>query len=147
MMSARFDSFGNRPPRLRPELLDQREDVAVVLGQQLLQMLRAVGLHPFLRLRDRAHAGEVLVNLVVQFLPVGHDHERPVAGHLAQHLLGEEHHRVALAAALRMPEHAQPPLVLLQAASTAAMALFTPRYWWFLATTFLMLPGLFLEHA
>jgi hypothetical protein len=57
-------------------------------------------------------AGEVLVDLVVQVLAVGDDHEGPVAGQLAQHLLGEEDHRVALAAALGVPEDAQLALVL-----------------------------------
>ena len=56
--------------------------------------------------------GEVLVDLPVQFLPVGDDHKGPVARHLAQHLLGEEHHRDALAAALGVPEHAQLALPL-----------------------------------
>ena len=56
----------------------------------------------------------VLVDLVVQLLPVRDDQKGPVAGQLAQHLLGEEDHRVAFAAALGMPEDAQPALVLLE---------------------------------
>ena len=52
---------------------------------------------------------EGLGDLVVQLHPVGHDHERPVPRHLAQHLLREEHHRKALATALRLPEHAAAP--------------------------------------
>ena len=50
----------------------------------------------------------MLVDLVVQILAVGHQQEGEVARHLAAHLLGEERHRVGLAAALRVPEHAQP---------------------------------------
>ena len=75
-----------------PKLLDQREYVPVILREQLLQVLRAVGSHAFFRLRDRANAGEVLVKLIVQFVAVGDAHERPVARNLPQHLLREEHH-------------------------------------------------------
>jgi len=56
-----------------------------------------------------AQAGMVLEglgDLVVQLHAVGHHYEGPVALHPAQHLLGEEHHREALAAALGLPEHA-----------------------------------------
>ena len=54
----------------------------------------------------RAGGLEPLGNLVVQLHAVGHDHERLVARHLAEHLLREEHHCEALAAALRLPEYA-----------------------------------------
>ena len=57
-------------------------------------------------------AGECLVDLLVELIAIGHDHEGPVARDLAQHLLREEDHRVALAAALCMPENAEPTLVL-----------------------------------
>jgi hypothetical protein len=100
---------------LSPELLDQRKHVAVIFRQQLRQMLRAGRPHPVFRFGHRAHAGEVLIKLVVEFGPVGHPDERPVARYLPQHLLREEHHRVRLAAPLRLPEHPQPSLVLLQA--------------------------------
>ena len=70
-------------------------------------MLAALRAHAFLGLGHRPHAGKVLVNLVIQVAPVGDDHESPVAGQLAQHLLGEEDHRVGLAAALGMPEDAE----------------------------------------
>ena len=46
-----------------------------------------------------------LGDLLVQFHTVGDDHERPIAGNLAQHLLRKEHHRKALAGTLRLPEH------------------------------------------
>ena len=73
-------------------------------------MLAAVGLAV---LGDDAGVAEVLVDLVVQLVPVGDDDEGPVAGDLPQDLLREEDHREALAAALRVPEDAEPPLVLL----------------------------------
>ena len=53
-------------------------------GQQLLQVLAAVGLA---LLGHGPGVAEVLVDLVVQVVPVGDDQERPVARHLAQHLL------------------------------------------------------------
>ena len=52
-------------------------------------------------------ASEGLVDLLVQLVAVGDDHEGPVAGELAQDLLGEEDHREAFAAALRVPEDAE----------------------------------------
>ena len=90
---------------LGAELVDQGEDVAVILCEQLPQMFAAFRLGAAFGHHPRR--GEILVNLPVQFLPVGDHHEGPVARHLAQHLLGKEHHRHALAAALGMPEHAQ----------------------------------------
>ncbi|MNP86483.1 hypothetical protein D3C76_1867510 [compost metagenome] len=45
----------------------------------------------------RACSGEGLVDLLVQFVAVSDDHERPVAWDLAQDLLSEEDHRQRLA--------------------------------------------------
>ncbi len=109
-MSERLDSFGVALALGRPELLDQREDVAVVLAQKLPQM-RAAGRLRVL-LGHRTAGGKRLVDLIVQLVPVGHDHEGPVAGQRPQHLLREEQHREALARALGVPEHPEPPLVL-----------------------------------
>ena len=72
----------------RAELLDQREDVAVVfLIQHPLQALAAVGPDPLFVFEHGSGVGEVPVDLAVQVLTVGDDHERPVAGNLSQHLL------------------------------------------------------------
>ncbi len=70
-------------------------------------MFPAPGADVFFGLDHRAGSGKVLVDLVVQVGAVGDDHEGPVADQLAQHLLGEQDHRVGFAAALRMPEDAQ----------------------------------------
>ena len=56
---------------------------------------------------------ERLGDLLVQLHTVGNNHEGPVAGQLAQYLLREEHHRKALTAALRLPEHAAAPVTQL----------------------------------
>ena len=88
------------------ELVDQAEDVAVVLLQQPFEIVARGGPRRVL-VRDAA-ADEGLVNLVVEIVAVGHQQEGEVARHLAPHLLGEEGHRVGLAAALRVPEHAEP---------------------------------------
>ena len=97
-------------PALGVELLDQGEDVAVVLPQELAQVLAAARPDAALRLGDRARVGEVAVDLLVELLPVGDDQEGPVARQLAQDLLGEEDHRVAFAAALGVPEDAEAAL-------------------------------------
>ncbi len=47
------------------------------------------------------------VNLPVQEVAVGHQQERELGRNLTAHLFREERHRMRLAAALRMPEHAQ----------------------------------------
>mmetsp|Transcript_59150 Transcript_59150/g.139316 ORF Transcript_59150/g.139316 Transcript_59150/m.139316 type:complete len:660 (-) Transcript_59150:2296-4275(-) len=92
---------------VEPELLDQREHHALVLAQHLAQLRAALGPNIVL---GRHHAGmqEVAVDLPVQIVPVGHHHEREVAGELAEDLARVEHHREALARALGVPEHAQP---------------------------------------
>src|SRR2546425_10841280 len=116
--------------------MDEREDVAMVAAQQFPQV-RAAGSMAHVRIAHRAARGERLGDLVVQFHAVRDDHERPVAFHLAQNLLREEHHRQALAAPLRLPEHAaatMPRLARLE--HIAARALFTPRNWWFCAMIF-----------
>ena len=98
----------------RLELVDQREDVAVVAAQQLAQVRAARGVALVaLGLAHRAGGLEGLGDLVVQLHAVGDDHEGPVARHLAQHLLREEDHREALAAALRVPEDAAAPVARL----------------------------------
>ena len=88
------------------ELVDEAEDEAVVPAEDLLQLLARAG--PRRLLVRHAAADERAPDLVVQVLPVGHHQEGEVAGHDPAHLLGEERHRVGLAAALRVPEHAEP---------------------------------------
>ena len=88
------------------ELVDQAEDVAVVLLQSCSRSspdaARGVSLSAM------PHAGEGLVNLVVEVVTVGHQQEGEIARHLPAHLLGKERHGIGLAAALRVPEHAEP---------------------------------------
>ena len=87
------------------ELVDEGEDVAVILRQQLAQVRRPRC--PDALLGDNARPLELFVDLLVQVLAVSHDHERPVPGHFPKHLLGEEEHRHRLPRALRVPEHAE----------------------------------------
>ena len=87
------------------ELVDQAEDVAVVFLQQRLQLLTGTGARR-LFVCDAA-ADEGPVNLAVEIVAVGHQQEGELRGNLPPHLLGEERHGVGLAAALRVPEHAQ----------------------------------------
>jgi hypothetical protein len=60
-----------------------------------------------------AASREVFGNLLVQFLAVRDDQERSVPRNRPQHLLRQEDRQDRFAAALRMPERAHPPLVLL----------------------------------
>jgi hypothetical protein len=94
------------------ELLDQREHVAVIGGQQLAQMRD--GCRRALRaLRHRPGVGELTVQAEssssVRSVTITNVH---LPGMLPQHLLGEPQHRQALARPLRVPEHTE-PLVLL----------------------------------
>src|SRR5208337_3665495 len=99
-----------RLPLLGAEFVDQGENIAVILGEQLPQVLAAFRLCT--AFGDYPRRREVLVNLAVQFLPVGDHHKGPVARYLTQHFLCEEDHRDALAATLGMPEYPQLALSL-----------------------------------
>src|SRR5438874_13217243 len=94
------------------KFLDQRKDGAVIRSQQLFEVFTILGSYLFFRLRHSPNAGERLVDLVIEIVAVGHNHKGPVSRYLAQYLLREEDHRETLTAALRMPENAQPSLVL-----------------------------------
>ena len=74
-------------------------------------MPAALGLSP--AFRYYACRGEISVDLIIKFLAVGNDHECPVSRHVSQHILCKENHRHRFAAALGMPEHAEPALALL----------------------------------
>src|SRR4051794_22676499 len=91
--------------------MDKGEDIAVVAAQQLPQVRTTCGVALVaLGLANRACRLEGLGNLVVQFDAVSHHDKRPVARYPAQDLLRKEHHREALAAALRLPEHPSAPM-------------------------------------
>ena len=88
------------------ELVNQAEHVAVVFLQKPFQIVTRRC--PWrLVVRDAA-ADEGPVDLAVQIVAVGHEQKGEVAFELPPHLLGEERHGVGLAAALRVPEHAEP---------------------------------------
>ncbi|EAQ32572.1 hypothetical protein OS145_08878 [Idiomarina baltica OS145] len=91
---------------LSSELLDQREDVAVILAEELLEVSTALGVG--LYLVDCPGGSKGLVDLLVQLVAVGDDHKRPVAGDGAVDLLSEEHHGEGLARTLGMPEDPKP---------------------------------------
>ena len=88
------------------ELVDQAEDVGVVFLQEPFEVVSRRGARRVLA--GDAAAGEGLVNLVVEVVAIGHQQEGEIARHLPAHLLGEERHGIGLAAALRVPEHAEP---------------------------------------
>ena len=95
------------------ELLDKREDVRLVLGQQPVEVPAALRPAGVAVVVHHPAAGEGLVELVVEVVAVGQHQEGEVAAELAVHLAGEHHHRVALARPLRVPEHSEPALALL----------------------------------
>src|SRR5205814_5341798 len=92
--------------------LDQRKDCTMIRSQQLFEVFTILGPYFLFWLRHSSNAGERLVDLVIEIVAVGHNHKGPVARNLSQHFLSEEDHRETLTAALRMPENAQPSLVL-----------------------------------
>lgn len=96
------------------ELVNQAEEEPVVLTKQGAQ--RVPGAGPRCVLVDDAAADERPPDLSVQIFAVGHDDEGEVAGDDAAHFLGEEGHRVGLAAALRVPEDAQAAGIRVRAA-------------------------------
>ena len=66
----------------RDELVDQREDVAVVLAEQRAQMGRVLSVD-LLAGGDHSGVGKVPIELLVELLAVCDQHEGPVAGLLA----------------------------------------------------------------
>jgi hypothetical protein len=78
-----------------------------VLGQQLGEMLAARRSARVAVVVHHAAPGKGLVDLRVQVVAVGEDQKGEVAAQLAMHLAGEEHHGIAFARALGMPEHSQ----------------------------------------
>ena len=93
------------------ELLDQGEHIAVVAAQQFGQLGATAGV-ALITLGLRHHLGglEGVGDLIVEIGAIGHDHEGPIAGNFALNLLAVEGHRVALAAALGLPEHPRPAM-------------------------------------
>ena len=91
------------------ELLDQGEHIAVVAAQQLSQLGATPGMALItLGLGDHPSGLEGFGDLLIKVGAISHDHEGPIAGNLALDLLAVEAHRIALAAALGLPEHARP---------------------------------------
>ena len=88
------------------ELLHGGEDDAVGLAarQQRLQMLAAFGLLGRLA-QEIPATGELAVELVIQVVSVGDDHDGGAFQRLLQ-VMGIEHHGQGFSAALGMPEHA-----------------------------------------
>ena len=115
------------------EFLNQRENVAGVALQHIHQTCgtggnKGIGC-------DTAEAAAVfkgIADLVVQFIPVGQHHNGRTAGEFATNLLGQEHHGIALAAALRMPENTQ---------STIAQLAVTVRFHGLVHAEILMIAG------
>ena len=90
------------------EFLDQGEDEAGV-APEFVDQIVAAGRHelPGLCLPQQAAVLKGIADLLVQLLPVGEHHDGGGPGKLPPALLGQEHHGVAFAAALGVPEHPQ----------------------------------------
>ena len=118
------------------EFLDQREDVRLVLRQQPAQVLSARGPAGVAVVVHHPAAGEGLIDLAVEVVAVGQHQEGEVAAELAMHLAGEQHHRIALAGPLGMPEKrpAGPAAACVRAPPRRPR--FTPRNWWLRARIF-----------
>ncbi len=108
---------------LREELLDRGEHHAASgHREQLAQVGAALGLHRRLAQQVLA-AREGAEELVVEVVAVGeHDDGRVLHRRLADDAAGVERHRQALARALRVPDHADPPV-----AGSAAWLAARPR--------------------
>ena len=80
----------------------------LVLGQQFGQVLTACRPARVAVVVHHPATGKSLVDLRVQVVAIGQHQEGEVAAELAVHLAGEQHHGIALARPLRVPEHPQP---------------------------------------
>ena len=95
----------NRRPCRGIELVDQREQETVVPLQPFPQPLAGRWHARFRKRVAKAPAArERPRNLLVQLVAVRHDQEGRRTARLAQDLSREEHHRIALARSLRVPE-------------------------------------------
>ena len=103
------DDVTARGPRLShalAKLMNQAKHItAVLIPQQAFKPLGAGGLVPSVGRNSASDKSRV--NLIVKFFAVGQQHKRVGRRNLAVHLLAEEHHGIAFAAALCMPEHTQ----------------------------------------
>ena len=102
------------------ELMDQAEDEAMVSFEQFLQFLARPGAGRLLVGKAAAHKGAE--DLVIEVLAVGRDDEGEIAVDMAAYLLREHDHGVGLAAALRVPEHAEPAKVRVSALNDGQFA-------------------------
>lgn len=90
------------------ELLDQGENEAGI-PPELCHQIGAAGGDELGCLGGTQQAAILkgIADLLVQLVPVGQDHDGWRTGKFAADLLGQEHHRIAFSAALRVPEHTQ----------------------------------------
>ena len=88
------------------EFVDQAKDVAVVLLEQPFEV--GARCRPWRAAVSDATADEGSIDLVVEIVAIGHQQEGEISRQLPAHLFGEEGHGIGLAAALRVPEHAEP---------------------------------------
>ena len=90
------------------EFLDQGKDEAGV-APELVDQIVAAGRHELsgLGLPQQAAVLKGVTDLLVQLLPVGKHHNSGRTGKFPPDFLGQEHHGVALSAALGVPEHPQ----------------------------------------
>lgn len=86
------------------EFLDEGEDVAVVVLEELFEMVGIFGADFGVGFGDSAGIGEVFIDLVVEVFAIGDDEKGPVSGEFAEYFLAEKDHGVAFAAALGVPE-------------------------------------------
>ena len=87
------------------EFMDEGKNVLLIRFQEVFQIPATAG--PGFFVRHGAHACKRAVNLFVQFHAVSHQNEGVTAAELPLDFLTQENHRIGLAAALGMPEHAQ----------------------------------------
>ena len=82
---------------LSSKLVDEREDVTMIASEQFVQVGGAFRVTPVaLRFAHGTACLEGLGDLVVQFRPIGDNHECPISRQLPENLLAEEHHGNAL---------------------------------------------------
>ena len=105
------------------ELVNQAEHITMVFLEKLLQHPARAGTRRLVVRHPAADKG--LVDLSVQVIAVRHQQESEIARHGAPHFFGKERHRIRLAAALRVPHHAQPAQIGMRSLNN----LQGPRFW------------------
>src|SRR3989344_9478033 len=90
--------------------MNEGKNMTMIFIQELTKVLDGIGVDFFFI--HRTASGKSLINLLVEFVPVGYNNKGKIAGHLPEYFLRKENHGVGLARPLCMPKDTESSLIL-----------------------------------